>query len=151
MSAASFKLRPYADADEKAAIELWLRTWQETYPAIDFAERVDWWRKRWRADLVTQATIVIAESGETIVGFVTINPRSHYLDQIVVEPERWGQGIADALLAEAKRLSPDAIDLHVNKDNVRAIRFYERHGFRYDGEDVNAVSGRPVNRMSWRR
>ena len=32
----------------------------------------------------------------------------------------------------------------------RAIRFYEKHGFKYAGDDVNPVSGRPVNRMSWR-
>jgi len=40
--------------------------------------------------------------------------------------------------------------LLVNKDNARAIRFYEKHGFRYAGEDKNPVSGRPVNKMSWR-
>ena len=51
---------------------------------------------------------------------------------------------------EAKRLSPQKLDLHVNKDNARAIRFYEKHGFAFAGDDVNPVSGRPVNRMSWR-
>ena len=40
--------------------------------------------------------------------------------------------------------------LLVNKDNARAIRFYEKHGFVYAGEDKNPVSGKPVNRMSWR-
>ena len=33
------------------------------------------------------------------------------------------------------------LDLMVNKDNVRAIRFYEKHGFVYAGEDKNPVSG----------
>jgi len=54
------------------------------------------------------------------------------------------------LLAEAIRLSPKGLDLLVNKDNYRAIRFYEKHGFAYAGEDKNPVSGKPVNRMSWR-
>ena len=48
------------------------------------------------------------------------------------------------------RLSPKGLDLLVNKDNYRAIRFYEKHGFVYAGEDKNPVSGKPVNRMSWR-
>ena len=65
-------------------------------------------------------------------------------------PEAWGGGIASALIAEAKRLSPNGLDLHVNTDNARAIRFYEKHGFVYAGDDVNPVSGKPVNRMSWR-
>ena len=73
-----------------------------------------------------------------------------YLDQIVVAPEALGLGRRAALLDEAKRLSPRGLDLLVNKDNARAIRFYEKHGFAYAGEDKNPVSGKPVNRMRWR-
>ena len=51
---------------------------------------------------------------------------------------------------EAKRLSPSGVTLLVNKDNSRAIRFYERNGFDHDGEDVNPTSGRPVLKMAWR-
>jgi putative acetyltransferase len=40
--------------------------------------------------------------------------------------------------------------LLVNKDNFRAIRFYEKHGFVQTGEDKNPVSGLAVNRMTWR-
>jgi putative acetyltransferase len=143
-------LRPYAAADEGAAIDLWRRTWQETYPHIDFAARVDWWRARWRKELVATATITVAEANGVLVGFVTVDPKTGYLDQIVVAPEVWGSAVAAMLVAEAKQLSPTRLDLLVNKDNARAICFYEKHGFAYAGEDVNPVSGRPVNRMSWR-
>ena len=85
-----------------------------------------------------------------LAGFVTVDPKTMYLDQIVVAPEHWGSGVALTLLNEAKRLSPRGLDLLVNKDNVRAIRFYEKHGFVYAGEDKNPVSGKPVNRMEWR-
>jgi putative acetyltransferase len=54
------------------------------------------------------------------------------------------------LLDEAKRISPGGLELLVNTDNARAIRFYEKHGFVYAGEDKNPVSGKPVNRMAWR-
>ena len=37
MASLGFTLRPYAPADEDAAIELWQRTWQLAYPQIDFA------------------------------------------------------------------------------------------------------------------
>ena len=144
------KLRPYAAADEDAAIELWRRTWQEAYPDIDFAARTDWWRQRWREELVPQATITVAEDGGGMIGFVTVDPRTGYLDQIVVAPERWGGDAAQTLVDEAKRIAPKGLDLLVNKDNARAIRFYEKHGFRLAGDDVNPVSGRPVYRMTWR-
>ena len=150
MPSRPFILRPYAAADEAAAIELWRRSWQEAYPDIDFATRVDWWRERWRQELIPHAAIVVAEANAEIVGYVTVDRTSGYLDQIVVAPEHWGRVAAAMLLDEAKRLSPSRLELLVNKDNARAIRFYEKHGFRYAGEDVNPVSGRPVNRMSWR-
>jgi putative acetyltransferase len=145
-----FTLRRYAADDEDAAIELWRRTWQQHYPHIDFNARVGWWRKRWSDDLVPQAAIVVAEAGSQMIGFVTIDVKTGYLDQIVVAPEQWGSGLALLLLDEAKRLSPRGITLMVNKDNARAIRFYEKHGFAYTGEDRNQVSGRPVNLMAWK-
>jgi putative acetyltransferase len=91
-----------------------------------------------------------AAQKRTLIGFVTVDPKTLYLDQIVVAPEAWGSGVALALLDEAKRLSPRGLDLLVNKDNFRAIRFYQKHGFVYAGEDKNPVSGIAVNRMTWR-
>jgi putative acetyltransferase len=144
------QLRPYTAADEDAAIELWRRTWQHHFPHIDFAARESWWRERWRQELVPVTDIVVAEQGGTLAGFVTIDPNKRYLDQIVVAPESWGRGIAAALLDEAKRLSPQGIALMVNKDNLRAIRFYEKHDFAYSGEGANPVTGKIVNKMAWR-
>jgi putative acetyltransferase len=145
-----FTLRRYRAADEDAAIELWQRTWQLVYPAIDFSVRLDWWRRRWRDELVPSATIIMAEAQERVVGFVTVDPESLELDQIVVATEAWGTGVASALLAEAKRVSPKGLDLHVNSDNSRAIRFYEKQGFTVCAEAMNWRSGAPVLKMSWR-
>jgi putative acetyltransferase len=142
-------LRPYTSGDEAAAIELWRQTWQQAYPAIDFAARVDWWRERWRNELVPSATIVVAETAGSLAGFVTVNAATGYLDQIVVARGHWGAGIAETLLDEAKRLSPARLELHVNQDNARAIRFYRKHGFMVAGEDVNARSGAPIYLMKW--
>jgi putative acetyltransferase len=150
VSKQAFTLRPYTSADEEAAIELWLRTWQIAFPQIDFATRVDWWRQRWHEELVPVATITVAEANGKMLGFVTVDPATFDLDQLVVAPEAWGIGLATALIADAKRISPDGLDLHVNTDNARAIRFYEREGFVISGEALNWRSGAPVHKMSWR-
>ena len=146
---ATFHLRAYRLEDEDAAIALWQQTWQQAYPAIDFTARVTWWRERWRKDLVPNAAIIVAEEAGALVGFVTID-RKGYLDQLVVSPDRWGAELGNALVDEAKRLSPNGIALLVNTDNARAIRFYERNGFAHAGGDVNPTSGRPVLRMEWK-
>jgi putative acetyltransferase len=144
-----YALRPYRTDDEDAAIALWQQTWQQTYPDIDFAARVTWWRERWRKDLVPNAAIMVADQAGALVGFVTID-RTGYLDQLVVSPDRWGSELGNALVDEAKRLSPVGITLLVNTDNARAIRFYARNGFVHAGADVNPTSGRPVLRMEWK-
>jgi putative acetyltransferase len=150
MQSTPLKVRAYVAADETAAIELWRRSWQDAYPNIDFAARVDWWRERWRSELVPQAKILVAEMDGVLEGFVTVDPKTGYLDQIAVAPEFWGSNVATMLLDAGKRISPARLDLLVNKDNDRAIAFYEKNGFAMAGDDVNPVSGRPVFKMSWR-
>ena len=61
-----------------------------------------------------------------------------------------GSSAAHLLVEEAKRISPAKVTLLVNKDNARAIRFYERNGFAHAGDDVNPTSGRPVLKMVWK-
>lgn len=150
MNNPDFRLRAYRPSDEEPAIELWRRTWQAHYPHLDFASRLDWWRERWRTELVPAATIAVVETSGGIAGFMTVDPDSGYLDQIVVAPEHWGSNAAAILVSEAKRISPGGIELMVNKDNARAIAFYAKHGFSCIGEGTNPVSGRPVDRMRWR-
>ena len=150
----AFALRRYEPSDEDAAIALWLKTWQATYPALDFAARLGWWRTRWRNELARAAQIVIAQAqnadNAAMIGIVTVDSATRYLDQLVVAPEFWGFGVAAALLAEAKRIAPRGLDLDVNTDNARAIGFYTKAGFVIAGGGVNAISGKPVHRMSWR-
>jgi putative acetyltransferase len=143
-------LRDYDPADEDAAIELWRRTWQIAYPDIDFTARLAWWRARWRNELVPSTTIMVAETDGRMAGFVTVDPRTGYLDQIVVAPEAWGSPVAVLLMDAAKQIAPSGLDIDVNQDNVRAVRFYQRHGFAIAGEHTNPRSGAPVYRMTWR-
>jgi putative acetyltransferase len=143
-------LRDYRDADCEAALQLWRRAWDATFPEIDFASRLLWWRERWTRELVPNNSIRVAERAGELIGFVVIDPRSGYLDQIVVAPQDWGRGVADALLDEAKRLAPAGITLDVNQENARAIRFYERAGFVHSGAGTNPHSGRATWRYAWK-
>ena len=128
---------------------LWLRTWQNTYPEIDFAGRLAWWRDHWRG-LAGTACTIMAEAKNEMVGFVTVDLATLYLDQIVVAPEHWGSGLASALIAEARRVSPRGLDLDVNTDNARAIAFYQKERFVITGDGINPRSGRPIHHMRWR-
>src|SRR5258708_35706020 len=110
--ASAFQLRPYRADDEDAAIALWFETWQQAYPAIDFAARLAWWRQRWRNELVREASIIVAEQAGALIGFVTID-RSGYLDQLVVGTGHWGSDSGTTPIPQAKRRTPRGTTLKV--------------------------------------
>ena len=78
-----------------------------------------------------------------------VDPQRGYLDQLAVDPTYQGSGVADALMAAAKDLSPSRLELHVNRDNARALRFYLRHGFRTIATGFNSQSGLPTLLLQW--
>jgi len=142
-------IRPMQPADLAEMLDVWVAAWQVAYPAIDFNARRGWTIDRIAELERTGSHTFVALSESRILGAMVVNPDSGYLDQIVVATEHQGRGVAGALLAEARRLSKVGLELHVNQDNGRAIRFYEKHGFRKAGEEVNPRSGAPIYRMCW--
>jgi putative acetyltransferase len=144
------RLRRYTADDENTTATLWITTWQAVYPEIDFAASDEAMRTRWRDEIVPPATVTLAAAGERIVGLVTVDLGTGYVDQLAVVPEMWGTSVGAMLLNEAKRLSPAMVYLRVNQDNARAIRFYDKHGFFKDGEAFNERIGRLQFIMRWR-
>ena len=53
-----------------------------------------------------------------------------FVSHLYVEPEVQRSGVGCALLAHAKSLFPDGLELYTHQSNVRARAFYERFGFR---------------------
>lgn len=157
MAQTAITLRPYQNAEQDAAFALWQRAWQLAYPQIDFSKRVDWFRQHW-SNLLLDCKVVVAECSNTpdltgfqnLAGFVVVSPRTGYLDQIVVAPEAQRLGVGKALIGAAKQIGHQGLYLHVNKDNARALAFYEANGFTIAGEDINRRSGAPVYMMTWR-
>jgi putative acetyltransferase len=152
VSASTFALRDFHEADLPALIELWVAAWSESGFAIDFEARRAWIADRLRAHRAAGGTIVVGlDAVGRPAGFVTFDPANGYLDQLCVAPDERGSGLASALLDAAKRLSAGVVELDVNEANGRARRFYEREGFRSLTRGLSAHSGLPTLRMRWTR
>jgi putative acetyltransferase len=144
-------VRPMALADLAETLDMWVAAWAAAYPNIDFAARRAWTKDRIAELERTGSHALIALRDNRVIGALVVDPQTGYLDQIVVATADQGRGVAAMLLAEARRISPAHLDLHVNQDNARAIRFYQKHGFVTVAEDVNPRSGAPIYRMRWPR
>jgi ribosomal protein S18 acetylase RimI-like enzyme len=133
--------------------DIHVRTWQAAYAHVFPADKLvtldeqrpqreRWWRG-WLENPRPAWSALVAEQAERIVGFVSVGRARNdeslgELYAIYVLPEFWGAGHGRALMGESlDRLRREGFDeaiLWVLEDNPRTRRFYERGGWRIDGE-----------------
>ncbi|MBO4868267.1 MAG: GNAT family N-acetyltransferase [Clostridia bacterium] len=100
--------------------------------------------------------ILVAKDGEDVVGFAGY--RKYRDDEltgtgevyaIYVLQQYWGKGVGHMLMQAALDMIKEypAVAVWVLKDNARAIRFYEKLGFRPDGREETLTLGAPVTEM----
>ena len=98
--------------------------------------------------LLPQAEVYVYESGGEILGFVGLD--GEYIEGIFVAGKAQSNGIGKSLLDFLKAERPE---LHLNayQKNTRAIRFYEREGFRIQSEGLDEATGEKDYAMVWQR
>jgi RimJ/RimL family protein N-acetyltransferase len=86
---------------------------------------------RWRT---FTGSVLVADDGERVVGLAAFD--ACWLGGLYVVPELWGTGLAGELHDAALAAMPDCpeIRLWTLEENHRARRFYERRGWRPNGE-----------------
>jgi ribosomal protein S18 acetylase RimI-like enzyme len=81
--------------------------------------------------LIPAGQVIVAEKDAIIVGMLALSKSKDigWIDQLYLSPEVVGQGIGSLLVEAAKTKLGSPIRLHVFQENVKARRFYEKHGF----------------------
>jgi ribosomal protein S18 acetylase RimI-like enzyme len=110
--------------------------------ASDYEDWINYPDARWLAYLDEPVFAAFVEGAA--VGLIGLIPQTRArmahrtgLAMVWVDEDRRGEGVADALLTAcldmARGLGCLQVELSVNAENARAVRFYERHGFRCYG------------------
>lgn len=145
-----FKIVAFVPAHLPEAVDLWVGAWSRAMPGIDFEARRVWLVDRLAAMQQQGVSITCTFDSDDgrMAGFITRGPDGH-IDQLVTGVHAWGSGAARVLLDEAKSACGGVLYLDVNQDNARAVRFYEREGFRRVGTGLNSASGLATWRYRW--
>jgi GNAT superfamily N-acetyltransferase len=153
-----------------AVARVHVRSWQAAYRSLLPDKYLDQLRPEDRAarydfasdDPALPKTILAAEDG-AILGFATTSasrdrglPDYGELCALYVDPDRWGQGVGKALVAEARRRLvaqgfPHAL-LWMMAGNHRADSFYRKDNWLPDGDSRSeSVWGVSVDEIRYRR
>ena len=149
----STSIRPAEPADAEGLAPLHTEVWREAYTGLmpqevldgldrrPLEQRVQRWRERiaW-----PDGATWVAEGGGGLLGFVSTGrgrDGSGDLEvmALYVRRSHYGTGLGHRLLATAIGDAPAY--LWVLAGNARAISFYERHGFAFDGQVEQEAEG----------
>ncbi|KRF16663.1 hypothetical protein ASG90_10380 [Nocardioides sp. Soil797] len=137
-------IRPAEVTDAVALAALHLDVWDEAYAdlmprsaldarrATPVEERVANWRAR-----IGQTPTWVAEDADGLIGFLSAGPGrdgSGTLEvmALYVRARVYGRGVGHALMRRG--IGDHSAYLWVLDGNTRAIAFYERQGFHFDGQ-----------------
>ncbi|AJT66022.1 hypothetical protein T261_4369 [Streptomyces lydicus] len=105
---------------------------------------------RWIREIVLpRCHTLVAVRGPEILGYAAV--QGDLLDHLYLLPEARRRGIGTRLLAEAQRLRPDGLTLHVFRLNTDARAFYAHHGFTViaTGDGSDNMENLPELTLRW--
>ncbi len=106
-------------------------------------------RRRFLVDVLSQqASLTVAVHNGGIIGFMAQNGES--IEQLYLHVKRQGQGIGSRFLELAKAASPRRLHLYTFQRNLKARRFYRKHGFEEIAYGHINVEGLADVELEWR-
>ena len=99
-------------------------------------------------EMLPRVLLYVYENDREIWGFIGLN--GEYIEGIFISGEMQSQGIGKRLLDFVKTKKTE-LRLNVYQKNTRAIRFYQREGFKILREGMDEATGEKDYEMTWRQ
>lgn len=141
--------RLFEAKDLEAIVQLWFKTWHQTFPNIQHPQPYSAWKERFCHDLMIRGEIWVAELENCLVGFIVVFKEEQELNQIFVDPQYQNQGVGSILMNKAKEICPQKLKLTTLQQNKRACHFYEKHGFKAGKLSVNKYNKQANIEYNW--
>lgn len=130
-------IRKAEQSDARRLADIAFRAWEggiypllTQRPGMKEAEQ----RRLSQAVFETLSRIIVAEVDGVSVGWCSRAARRAYIPYLFVMPELQGHGLGSMLLRRMESIleleGAERVHLETPADNVRAVRFYERQGYR---------------------
>jgi GNAT superfamily N-acetyltransferase len=95
--------------------------------------------------------LYVADDRGRIAAMLALQLQRRYLDQLFVAPDYQRKGLGRQLLGFTRRHLPDEIELRCVRENDKAWRWYEREGFVFEEEAVDAMTGFTMKYYRWKK
>lgn len=131
-----------------AVMDIWLQAsiqshsfipkeqWQQAYPQV-------------RDDYLPRSQVTVWQDSQQVLGFLGLVQNS-YVGALFVHPQHQSRGIGAQLLTHCQSHYPQLF-LSVFAENLRAIRFYRRHGFEIIRKQESDFPGHEEYLMQWQK
>lgn len=139
-------IRKLQDADIDRVADIWLDANLKAHSFIS----PQYWKGNFETvkKMLPQAEVYVYENDREIWGFIGLN--GEYIEGIFVSGEMQSRGIGKRLLDFVKT-KKTKLRLNVYQKNMRAIRFYQREGFKILREGMDEATGEKDYEMTWRQ
>ena len=123
-------IRQFKKTDEKAVVEVWLRSGKAEYDYLpDFlALDSESGLEVFQDEISGKCDIWVAELDGDICGYIAMI--GSHIDRLYIDPNFQHCGVGTKLLQFAKANNPNGLTLRTHLQNIRARRFYEYQGFK---------------------
>ncbi len=134
---AGISIRKAETADARRLADIAYRAWERgILPLLTERPGMREAEQRRLAQAVTEqlSRIIVAEVDGIVVAWCSRAQRRAYIPFLFVMPELQGHGLGSMLLRRMESMleleGADRVHLETPADNVRAVRFYEKQGYR---------------------
>jgi len=143
-----FEIAEYQSKDFEAIAELFRDVYVKTYAQFDakFLES-ERFRTILREYTLPDSQVWAAKNNAEIIGFVAL--QQNFIDQLYIHENFQSKGLGGFWVAQAKTIYPEFLELYTFAANVKAIAFYEKHGFEIIERGIAPDEKMPDVKMRW--